>query len=40
MASSFHFGKFTQALAKWVRRGHVQTDQHWRSKAIVPNKLQ
>lgn len=26
-------------VAKFVRKGHVQTDEHWRTKAIVPNKL-
>lgn len=26
-------------LAKFVRKNHVQTDQHWLSQAIVPNKL-
>lgn len=30
------FGKF---VAKFVRNGHVQTDSHWMSSAIVPNKI-
>lgn len=25
--------------AKWVRENHVQTDEHWMSKTVVPNKL-
>lgn len=24
-------GRFLQGVAKWVRRGHVQTDEHWAS---------
>lgn len=23
------------ALARWVRAGHIQTDQHWTSRSIV-----
>jgi hypothetical protein len=30
------FGKY---VAKFVRGGHVQTDSHWMSSAIVPNKI-
>ena len=32
-------GRFFQAIAKWVRKNHVQTDQHWMSGPIVPNEL-
>lgn len=32
-------GRFFQAVAKWVRKGHVQTDQHWMQAAVVPNEL-
>ncbi len=28
-ASSFHNDDFTQNVMKWVRKGHVQTDEHW-----------
>ena len=31
---------FHMKLAKWVRKGHVQTDAHWMTQAIVPNKLE
>lgn len=31
--------EFDQKVAKWVRPGHVQTDEHWAHQAIVPNKL-
>ena len=33
-------GRFFSTVAKWVRHGHVQTDQHWMAGAIVPNELQ
>lgn len=26
-------------VIKWVRENHVQTDEHWMSKRVVPNKL-
>ncbi len=30
---SFHFSEFNHSLIKWVREGHVQTDQHWLKNA-------
>jgi len=30
---------FKISLAKWVRAGHVQTEQNWMTKQVVPNKL-
>lgn len=30
---------FELKFAKWVRKGHVQTDEHWMTAPIVPNKL-
>lgn len=36
---SFHYNDFQKNVAKWVRKGHVQTDQHWMSKPVVKNKL-
>ena len=39
LAERFAFDSFTDSLAKWVRRGHVQTSQHWMSMEIVPNGL-
>lgn len=30
---------FSQSVAKWVRPGHVQTDEHWMHKAVTPNQL-
>lgn len=28
-AGSFHNDDFSQNVMKWVRKGHVQTDEHW-----------
>lgn len=39
-ASSFRFESYAMHTAKWVRRNHVQTDQFWMSKPVVPNKLE
>lgn len=33
------FEKFDEYTAKWVRSGHVQTDEHWMNKPIVSNNL-
>jgi len=37
--SRFHYDDFGTSLAKWVRKGHVQTDQHWMFAEVVPNQL-
>jgi hypothetical protein len=34
------YDKFGELVAKWVRKGHVQTDEHWMRAEIVPNKLE
>lgn len=34
----FHFSEFQHNVAKYVRAGHVQTDQNWLSKPVEPNK--
>lgn len=39
LAASFHYEQFAQAVAKWVRPRHVQTDQHWMFAAVQPNHL-
>lgn len=39
LADSFHYDDFGKSMAKWVRKGHVQTDEHWTSQKIIPNKL-
>lgn len=39
VAKSFHYNDFSTHVAKWVREGHVQTDQHWMHSKVIPNKL-
>jgi hypothetical protein len=39
LAERFPYSSFRNSVAKFVRSNHVQTDQHWKSKAVVPNKL-
>lgn len=39
VAEAFEFDAFSTSLAKWVRRDHVTSDQHWMHAAIVPNGL-
>ena len=39
LAESFPFDEFDVSLAKWVRSGHVQTDQHWMFAEVIPNGL-
>lgn len=35
--AAFSRAEFTQNVAKWVRRGHVQTDEHWMRGPVVEN---
>lgn len=37
--NGFHYDQMSQNLIKAVRKGHVQTDQHWMHKQCIPNKL-
>lgn len=39
LADSFSLDDFGRSVAKFVRAGHVQTDEHWMAKAVVPNRL-
>lgn len=39
LAKSFHYDDFGKSVGKIVRPNHVQTDEHWMSKPIIPNKL-
>jgi len=32
-------GRFFQAIAKWVRPGHVTSERHWSAGPVVPNEL-
>ena len=38
LASAFAYDDF-KGVAKFVRKNHVQTDEHWLSKLIEPNRL-
>lgn len=38
-ALHFHYDDFSQHIAKYVRAGHVQTDEHWMFQSITPNEL-
>lgn len=39
LADRFHYDDFGISLAKYVRKGHVQTTEHWMFAEIVPNLL-
>lgn len=33
----FHYGQFSDHIAKYVRQNHVQTDEHWSKQSIIKN---
>lgn len=37
--NEFRYEEFERSVAKYVRRGHVQTDKHWMYRKVTPNKL-
>lgn len=39
IAESFPREDFAKCVAKFVRKNHVQTDEHWMYKSIIKNKL-
>lgn len=39
IVDSFPFSDFDKSVAKWVRKGHVTSDDHWMFKKITPNEL-
>jgi hypothetical protein len=39
LAGAFPEAAFATSLAKWVRRGHVTTDDHWLHQTIRPQPL-
>ncbi|GEB34530.1 MULTISPECIES: RNA ligase family protein [Brevibacillus] len=39
LTASFAYADFKYSAAKFVRKNHVQTDQHWMAKAVEPNQL-
>lgn len=39
LARSFHYDDFGKSVAKYVRKGHVDDESHWRTQMLVPNEL-
>lgn len=39
LVEAYHSSQFRNSIAKWVRADHVQTDKHWKTQAVIPNKL-
>lgn len=40
LAASYPYSQFKTSIAKYVRKGHVQTTKHWRQgRAFTPNQL-
>jgi len=40
IAAAFHYTDFATSIAKYVRKGHVNTfAQHWKQAKVIPNKL-
>jgi hypothetical protein len=39
LAGEFRDDAFSRSLGKWVRKDHVQTDEHWLHQAIRPQRL-
>ena len=39
IADKFHYNDFSTSVAKWVRKNHVQTSDHWMFDKITPNEL-
>lgn len=37
IADAFPYDQFGTCVAKFVRKNHVQTEEHWLSKPVVPN---
>lgn len=38
-ADQFDYSEFSNNVAKWVRKGHVQSGEHWMHKQIIKNQL-
>lgn len=39
IADTIEYKDFNRYFGKYVRKNHVQTDEHWMFKEVVPNKL-
>lgn len=37
--AGYHHSQYRRNTAKFVRAGHVQSDEHWMTQQVVPNKL-
>lgn len=40
LADDFKYDAFGVSVAKWVRKDHVQTEDHWMHSQMVPNELE
>ena len=38
-SESFTYDEFGSNVMKWVRKGHVQTSEHWMHQELVLNQL-
>jgi hypothetical protein len=39
LANEFEYRNFDTSVAKFVRLGHIETTEHWRQTAFIPNGL-
>ena len=39
LSAGFHYRAFRRSVAKYVRKDHVTTDDHWKAREVVPNRL-
>jgi hypothetical protein len=39
VANRFDYADFNRSVVKWVRKNHVQTDDHWLNQAVIKNIL-
>lgn len=39
VAQGFSYKDFGKSVAKFVRKNHVQTSEHWMTQPVVPNKI-
>lgn len=37
---SIKYPDFSKLVCKWVRKNHVQTDEHWSQREVIPNLLE
>jgi len=39
LTDAIHYDEFNMKVAKWVRKGHVQTSEHWMHQTVIANGL-